>query len=70
MRGRTVPPRQQAPTVAQMAARIAGQPGLFMLEYRHEDTCPTITSQRTEDCTCGDMVDHRLLRYQPEAGAR
>jgi hypothetical protein len=69
MRGRTPPPRQAAPTVEQMAARLAGQTGLFMLEYRHDDGCPTIDTQRWEDCTC-DQVDHQLLRYQPEGGKR
>lgn len=61
--------RQSGPTVEQMAAAIAGQSGLFILEFSHEDNCKTITSQRWEDCTCGDQVDHQLKRYQPKAGA-
>ncbi len=69
MKGRTPPPHQAAPTVEQLYARLAGQTGLFMLEFQHDDHCPTITSQRWEDCTC-EQVDHQLLRYQPEAGAR
>jgi len=72
MKGRAVPPpprQRSAPTVEEMAAAIAGQAGLFILEFRHEDDCRCITSQRWEDCTC-DQVDHSLLRYQPEAGER
>ena len=69
MRGRQPPPRQPSgPTIEQMVARLAGQTGLFMLEYQHDDGCPTLRSQRWEDCTC-DQVDHQLLRYQPKADA-
>lgn len=50
-----------------MAAAIAGQSGLFILNYQHDDGCPTIRSQRMKDCTCR-QVDHQLLRYDEKAG--
>jgi hypothetical protein len=59
-RGRYVPPRN--PTVEQMAAQM-NQPGLYILEFKHNDGCPTIRSQRWQDCTCGDDVDHELVPF-------
>lgn len=59
-RGRTVPPKN--PTIEQMLAQLQ-QPGLYILEYKHNDGCPTIRTQRWHDCTCNDDVDHYLVRY-------
>ena len=71
MKGRRCPPPFVAitrvnPTLEEMLAAQSA-PGVYMLEYRHDDTCKTITSQRPEDCTCLS-VDHVLLKYQ--AGVR
>lgn len=39
-RGRPVPPHAQL------------KPGVYVLEIRHDDDCPTIQTQRSSDCTC------------------
>ncbi len=70
MKGRKVPPpfipiTGTNPTLEEMIQH-ATQPGLVMLRFEHNTGCRTIRSQRWEDCSCGDDVDHRLLRYAPE----
>ncbi len=35
--------------------------GVYILEIRHDDNCPTIRTQRESDCTC-KQVGHALLR--------
>jgi hypothetical protein len=52
-----------------MAQALHGQVGLFMLRYEHDDGCPTLVSQRWDDCTC-QTVDHRLLRFVAEGQAQ
>jgi hypothetical protein len=65
-RGRTVPPKN--PTIEAMIAEM-NQPGLYILRFEHNDGCPTIRSQRWDDCTCGDDVDHRLVHYDESEAA-
>jgi len=48
-RGRPVPPHAQL------------KPGVYLLETRHDDRCPTIRTQRSGDCTC-KQVDQMLQR--------
>jgi hypothetical protein len=71
-KGRRVPPfvpiTRVNPPIEEMA-QVVTRPGLYMLSFEHNDGCPTIISQRWDDCTCGDDVDHRLLRYAPEQEA-
>jgi hypothetical protein len=68
MKGRTPPPKR-GPALEDILAALVGQSGVFMLEYRHDDGCPTIASQDMNDCTC-QVVEHDLLRYRPEGGKR
>jgi hypothetical protein len=68
-KGRAAPPKN--PTIEEMIAKM-NQPGLYILEYKHNDGCKTILTQRWEDCTCAaDDVDHYLLSYDElEGGAK
>lgn len=29
--------------------------GVYVLRVQHDDTCPTIRTQRTSDCTCSEV---------------
>ena len=51
------------PTTEQMAALLAGQSGLFMINVQHDDWCPVPTTKREEQCICNP--DHRLLKFDP-----
>ncbi len=66
MRGRRTPPKN--PSIEEMA-RALKTPGVYILEYQHDDGCPTPRTQRMADCTCS-QVDHRLLRYSDKGGRR
>lgn len=50
-------PQPRRISIDQLAALLSNSAGLLLLEYRHEDGCPTIRSQRSDDCTCGDAVE-------------
>lgn len=74
-RGRRVPPPfaqigRVNPTVEEMAQATGGQTGLFMLRFEHNPNCATILTQDWRDCSCGDDVDHRLLRFVDEGQAQ
>ena len=65
MKGRRTPPRTP-PLVnldieALKQALAGSEQGLFLLDIRHDDNCPTIRSQRAEDCTCM-VVEHVIRR--------
>lgn len=59
MKGRRTPPKI---TIDQAAAEMLARPGLYILEIRHDDDCPTIRTQRAEHCTCKDVEQH-LVRW-------
>ncbi len=49
IRGRPVSPHAQL------------KPGVYVLEIRHDDGCPTLRTQRGGDCTCKE-VDQVIKR--------
>ena len=32
-------------------------PGVYVMEFYHDDGCPTLVTQRGEDCTCKPDAD-------------
>ena len=43
------------------------KPGVYILNIRHDDGCPTIRTQRMSDCTC-KTVDQEITRLVPKGG--
>lgn len=43
-------------------------PGLYILEIRHDDDCPTIRTLRIDDCTCS-QVEEVLVRWEDQGRA-
>jgi hypothetical protein len=33
------------------------KPGLYVLNIQHDDGCPTIRTQRSDDCTCAEVIE-------------
>jgi hypothetical protein len=60
--------RPQRISVDQIAALIQGRPGLWILQYLHDDGCPAQHTQRIEDCVCD--VEVRLVRPFSDRAAR
>ncbi len=52
------------PSIELMTAVLTRSAGVFLVEVRHDDGCPTITSQREEQCICND-TEHVLLKFDP-----
>jgi hypothetical protein len=38
-------------------------PGVYILNVRHDDDCPTLRTQRMDDCTCTN-VEQVLLQVE------
>lgn len=49
-------PRPEPLSIDQIAAFICGQPGLWILEYRHDDGCRAQRTQSLSDCTCSPDI--------------
>lgn len=54
-------------TVADVARVVGNKKGLFVLRVEHDDTCPTLRTNRGEDCNCSP--DYKLVQM-PSAGKR
>lgn len=65
MKGRNVPPKPPTITPDEAATLLLERPGLYIAKHLHNDGCPTIRSQRVEQCTCADEVVIELVRWQP-----
>ncbi len=56
------------PSTEELTRALAGKSGLFVLEYKHDDSCPTIKTQSFSNCTC--EPDLQLMQYDPDKGAK
>ena len=61
-------PRPAPLNIDQIAALICEKPGLWLLEYRHDDGCKAQRTQSLDDCTC--EPDVYLVRPWSEPAAR
>ena len=62
------PPRPRAILINEIAALICEQPGLWLLEYRHDAGCEAQVTQSLSDCTCSPDIS--LVRPWSEPAAR
>ena len=44
------------------------KPGVYILNVRHDDDCPTIRTQRMSECTCKEV--EQVLKYVAPKGGQ